>query len=358
MIDSNELRTVVSGSERSHRPDAEPEEVVNPAEQITVTVVLRRPAPPQAVSAGAETMSRVQFAAEHGADPDDVARVEAFARSCGIAVDQVHRAARTMTLTGTAEGLQRAFGVGLHRYDVPGGGYRGREGHVSIPAEVRDVIVAVRGLGNLPGVGPHLRIRPATRDDVDRIVEIMHGEPGAEAVAMAGTADRARQSGRGLCELEDIPNAERPTVVAESDGRVVGVLQYNLGAGDIDITLALVRLALRTFGPVGTLRLLPRQRARARVNMPIPKDSCYIAEINVAPECRGGGVGGALLDWADGEAVRLGATRMTLTTTTVNPARRLYERKGFVVTKTATDSRYQHYTGIPGRVLMEKRVEA
>jgi hypothetical protein len=47
---------------------------------------------------------------------------------------------------------------------------------------------------------------------------------------------------------------------------------------------------------------------------------------------------------------------MTLTTHTANPARRLYERKGFTVTRTATDPRYERYTGIQGRVLMEKAI--
>jgi ribosomal protein S18 acetylase RimI-like enzyme len=195
-----------------------------------------------------------------------------------------------------------------------------------------------------------LTIRPATSDDIARVVEIMHGEPREEALGLLGDADRARKFGTGLVELDS-----KPTVVAIQNHVVVGVLQYTVGASD-HITLAHVRLALRVFGPIGFVRRIPRLRARASVDIPIPANSFYIAEVHVDSECRGHGIGGALLDWAEDEAKRLGATQMSLTTHTANPARRLYERKGFTVTRTATDPRYEKFTGIRGRVLMEKPI--
>jgi hypothetical protein len=47
---------------------------------------------------------------------------------------------------------------------------------------------------------------------------------------------------------------------------------------------------------------------------------------------------------------------MALVVTPANPARRLYERKGFVATCTALDATYERLTGVGGRVLMEKRL--
>jgi ribosomal protein S18 acetylase RimI-like enzyme len=203
------------------------------------------------------------------------------------------------------------------------------------------------------GVAP-VTIRPAESHDVPRIVDIMHGQPGREAVALAGNEELARRFGRAYIELEKIPNAEKPTVVACAGDETVGVLQYTYGQQADRFTLAHVRLALRVLGPVGVVRGIPRLRARSKVDLPIPAGSFYIAEIHVDPRVRGQGVGGALLDWADGEAHRLGASKMSLTTTTANPARHLYERKGFAITKRATDKNYERYTGIEGRVLMEK----
>jgi ribosomal protein S18 acetylase RimI-like enzyme len=198
-------------------------------------------------------------------------------------------------------------------------------------------------------------IRPATDADVARIAEIMHGEPRREALGLIGDVDLARKFGTGLVLLDHIPNAAKPTVVATRDDDVVGVLQYTCGQSD-RTTFAHVRLAFRVFGPLGVVRRIPRLRARSSVEIPIPAGSFCIAEVHVDPQCRGHGIGGALLDWAESEAKRLGATKMTLTTHTENPARRLYERKGFTVTRTVMNTRYEKYTGIPGRLLMEKPI--
>ena len=88
-----------------------------------------------------------------------------------------------------------------------------------------------------------------------------------------------------------------------------------------------------------------------------PAGSYYIAEIDVDPDWRNRGIGGALLDYAEAEARAAGYTVMSLTTTTINPARRLYERHGFRVVETKTDAAYERYTGIQGRHLMVKELE-
>jgi ribosomal protein S18 acetylase RimI-like enzyme len=79
-----------------------------------------------------------------------------------------------------------------------------------------------------------------------------------------------------------------------------------------------------------------------------------VRELHVDPGHRGRGIGGALLDYAEAEARKAGYTQMALTTTTVNPARRLYERHGFRVVETKTDPVYERYTGIEGRHRMVK----
>jgi ribosomal protein S18 acetylase RimI-like enzyme len=199
-----------------------------------------------------------------------------------------------------------------------------------------------------------IAIRAAESGDVERIIGIIHGDPTPEAVAVAGSPELARRFGAGLVRLDGIPNDDRPTVVALDGEQVVGVLQYRIGGNPSTFTLDHVKLAVSVFGLAGSLRRLPRFRGRSLVDIPVPANSLYVAELHVDPQRRGHGIGGKLLVWAIDEADRLGVSQLSLDTTTTNPARRLYERHGFVVSRTRLDRRYERFTGVPGRVLMER----
>ena len=155
-----------------------------------------------------------------------------------------------------------------------------------------------------------------------------------------------------MVRLPNSPQSWRQTAVAELDGLVVGILMAGGDRKDMRVTPRLVYLALRTFGPLGTLRLLSRLRARVRVQPKTPDGAYHIAEIDVDPAFRNKGIGGALLDYAEAEARAGGYRIMSLTTSTANPARRLYERHGFRVAETRTDTTYKRYNGIDGRYLM------
>lgn len=201
-------------------------------------------------------------------------------------------------------------------------------------------------------------IRPATAADVDRIAQLIHNVPTAETAALVGDLGRARAFGIGLVELDRIPNPDKPTVVAERDGAIVGVVQYTVDRPGSPITLEHVRLVFRIAGPWRFVRGIRRAMARVRVDLPVPPGTFYIAEIHVDPEQRGQGIGGQLLDWVDQEAARLGREHLSLVTYAGNPARRLYERHGYVVTAEKNHPSYERYTGNPGRILMEKRLGA
>jgi ribosomal protein S18 acetylase RimI-like enzyme len=200
-----------------------------------------------------------------------------------------------------------------------------------------------------------LTVRKATTGDTDRIAEIMAGEPGQEAVAIAGCQEAARKFGMALVRLPGSPQGWQRSTVAELEGNVVGVLQTSPANESFRLTPRLVLLAVRTFG-LGIVSVLGRFRARLRVNPELPVNAWYIGELDVDPAHRNRGIGGALLDYAEAEAKGLGYRRMSLQTTTVNPARRLYERHGFSVVETRTDPTYERYTGIAGRHLMVKEL--
>ncbi|KAJ1618647.1 acyl-CoA N-acyltransferase [Pavlovales sp. CCMP2436] len=60
----------------------------------------------------------------------------------------------------------------------------------------------------------------------------------------------------------------------------------------------------------------------------------YIDMLGVSGEARGKGAGTKMLQWAEEQARARGATRLTLAVVAGNPAKRLYERFGFVPTST------------------------
>ncbi len=202
--------------------------------------------------------------------------------------------------------------------------------------------------------GSDLTVRRAVVGDLERVAEFMHGDPGPETAGIIGDRDLAAAFGKGLVELEGIPNAAKPTIVAQLGDLVVGVLQYTIGTSDAGVTLARARLALRVAGPTRLVHSLPRLRARQRVDLPSPPGAFFVAELHVDAALRNRGIGGHLLDVADREATKRGLQRLALTTYATNLARHLYERHGYSVTRRRYDRRYERYTGTPGRVLMEK----
>ncbi len=159
-------RVTITGSERAPLHGARLVGPANPQERIEVTLLLR-PASSAALPSLERTgnvkpherthLSREEFAAKHGADPHDVAKIDAFAHEHGLDVGAVNLAACTVILSGTVQAMSEAFNVTLQMYDHPSGAYRGRTGPVEIPAELDGIILGVFGLDNRPQAKPHMR---------------------------------------------------------------------------------------------------------------------------------------------------------------------------------------------------------
>jgi kumamolisin len=62
-----------------------------------------------------------------------------------------------VVLSGTVANFQDAFGVTLENYEHAEGSYRGREGVITLPPELKDVVQAVMGLDNRPQARAHFR---------------------------------------------------------------------------------------------------------------------------------------------------------------------------------------------------------
>jgi kumamolisin len=101
--------------------------------------------------------------ATFGADAEDIAKVEAFAKSRGLVVLEAHPARRSILLSGTVAQFNTAFGIQLKQYETPTGHYRGREGSLHVPEELSGIVEAVFGLDNRRFGRVHLRRPKAAR---------------------------------------------------------------------------------------------------------------------------------------------------------------------------------------------------
>ncbi|HXE15406.1 MAG TPA: protease pro-enzyme activation domain-containing protein [Bryobacteraceae bacterium] len=153
----NGARVVLEESERPLASSFEDCGRVDPGETAEVTVYLRSKLPDvesgQRVNVLAaaplserQYLSREQLAEIRGASPEDIARVEAFAKSYGLEVAATDPAARTVALRGKLGNLEKAFGVELRNYRDGAALFRDYAGPISLPADVAPAVQAVLGL--------------------------------------------------------------------------------------------------------------------------------------------------------------------------------------------------------------------
>jgi kumamolisin len=162
-------RHPLHGSERKALPGATLIGPANPEERLEVSILLRQNAAGglqdrvERLSKGDYSLApltREEFAAAHGASHADITAVKSFATAHHLAVVTTSAARRTMVLSGTVADFESAFGVTLQNYEHAAGAYRGREGTVNLPAELKDIVQAVMGLDNRPQARMHFRRSP------------------------------------------------------------------------------------------------------------------------------------------------------------------------------------------------------
>jgi kumamolisin len=164
-------RTPVSvrGSMRKQFPAARKVGPAMPDDRVLVTVLVRRRSPIHEfrtlVDRAASNrfrerrhLDREEFAAAHGAHPDDMRRIQDFAHEYGFDIVEAKPTQRRLLLSGTVAQVKVAFGVELATYEYPGGSYRGRIGEIKIPKDIATTVEAVLGLDNRPQSRPHFRM--------------------------------------------------------------------------------------------------------------------------------------------------------------------------------------------------------
>ena len=126
---------------------------------ITVSVIVP-PKAPFRMQRGrpSERLTRAAFASRHGARPESLRIIRAFAKEFGLAVTSTQPGRRTLHLSGSAAAMQKAFGVSLSMQTTAAGTFRIREGVITVPQELQPHVLAVLGLDNRPQAVPHFRI--------------------------------------------------------------------------------------------------------------------------------------------------------------------------------------------------------
>lgn len=173
-------RKIVPGSERAPFAGARSTGPAPREERFEVTVRIRRRTAaaslaPRAFEAAEpakrQYLTREEYARVHAADPADIEKVEAFARSQGLAVVAHDAGRRSVFLSGTAAQFEEAFGTRIEHFQNRGHTYRGRVGPITLPADVADAVEGVFGLDDRPAALAHfqshanvMRIHPRAGD--------------------------------------------------------------------------------------------------------------------------------------------------------------------------------------------------
>ncbi len=155
----------IPSSERKPLANARKTGPVDPDEEMTVTLLVRRPSIDDYLKKNTSVplssnrhLSREEFAEAHGADQEDIEKVKQFANEHNLEVKEINEAAGTVLLAGKTASFSKAFKVELEAYEHPDFTYRGRTGHVSIPTALEGVVEAVLGLDDRPQVRAHFQI--------------------------------------------------------------------------------------------------------------------------------------------------------------------------------------------------------
>jgi ribosomal protein S18 acetylase RimI-like enzyme len=119
----------------------------------------------------------------------------------------------------------------------------------------------------------------------------------------------------------------------DESGRVLGVA-FVTGHERV---LCLSRDALTAaYGPLGGAWRYAAYRTLTARRRSYPKDTRGLEGFSVDPACRGKGIGAAMIEQIAADARREGARAIELNVGDTNPARHLYERAGFRVTRTGS----------------------
>jgi kumamolisin len=169
-------------------------------------------------------LTREDYAAEHGASAEDLAAVADYARSRGLIVVEISGARRSVFVSGTATDYTKAFGAKIAQFEHDGGTYRGRTGHLMVPAALAPLIEGVFGIDDRPVAMPHFqRLVPAPSF-------------GIQPHAAVSTSFLPTE----LATLYNFP------ADADGTGQCIGIIELGGGYRKVDIDAYFAKLKLKS----------------------------------------------------------------------------------------------------------------
>jgi kumamolisin len=139
---------ILCGSHTEHPRRSEPAGTVPGDEIVRLDLVLKRrqPAPEAQL---AQHISHVEFARDFGA-PDDVRAIEEMAAHHHFSISRIDLASRIISIRGRLSQLAEIFGAGLEMRCIGTQVFRSRRGHLRVPQELADRVVAILGFDQRP----------------------------------------------------------------------------------------------------------------------------------------------------------------------------------------------------------------
>ena len=170
-------------------------------------------------------------------------------------------------------------------------------------------------------------VRGVQPSDAGRVAELFYLSFGDKLAGLVLPRDRAAGVeflAKSFC-LDEVYAALDPA------GRVLGVAFVTGHERILCVSRAALAAAYGTFG--GAWRYAA-YRALSGGRRAYPKDVRGLEGFSVSTECRGKGIGAAMIDRIANDARSEGARAIELNVGDTNPARHLYERSGFKQTRT------------------------
>jgi kumamolisin len=209
-----EQHVQLPGSNRAAVTDADRIGEVDPDQPVTLTIGLRGPALPDADDIPRVGLTAEEFAQQYGAAPADAELVRKTLTQYGFTVDDVSLSSRTVDISGTVGQMQAAFRPQLALFEgASGQSFRGRQGTLSVPADLKDIVTGVFGVDERRVVKPRAAQAAQTPhalkpSDFVKRYRFPDGDGAGERIAIAEFAGGfLREDITAYCHTIGVPDA-------------------------------------------------------------------------------------------------------------------------------------------------------